>query len=66
MILITDTKGRQHAVNPDAIARVSEPSTSGHWHGIHSYVHLFDGVVIEARQYVSDILRLIAEEKDTA
>lgn len=62
MILLTDTQGRQHAVSYAAIARVSEPSTCGHWHGIHAYVHLFDGKVIEARERVSEVLRLIAED----
>ncbi|PKQ81874.1 hypothetical protein CJP16_03500 [Aeromonas sobria] len=66
MILLTDINGCKHAVSTDAISRVSEPSTSAHWHGIHSYVHLFDGEVISARQHVNEILRLIAEEKDNA
>ena len=63
MISISDHNGRAHHLALAAIARVSDSSDSGKWHGIRAYVHLFDGEVIEAREEVAHILRQIEAEE---
>ena len=59
MIQLTDINGRTHAIHPDAIARLVEPSTSGKWHGVNCYVRTFDGDTIEVLESVSEIIGLI-------
>ena len=59
MIQLTDINGRTHAIHPDAIARLVEPSNSGKWHGINCYVKTFDGYTIEVLEDVSEIMALI-------
>lgn len=66
MIRLTDAKGRSHAVSVAAIYRVSEPSSCSQWNGIHAYVYLSDGEVIEAKERVDTILQQIAAEEGEA
>ncbi|WP_270797915.1 hypothetical protein [Aeromonas sp. QDB54] len=49
-----------------AIYRVSEPSSCSQWNGIHAYVYLSDGEVIEAKERVDTILQQIAAEEGEA
>ena len=57
MIQLTDINGRVHAIHPDAIARLIEPS--GKWHGANCYVRTFDGDTIEVRESVSEIMQML-------
>lgn len=57
MIRITDINGLAQLIAPLAIARLVEAGTSSQWHGINTYVHLFDGAVVEARETMADIAR---------
>lgn len=59
MIQLTDINGRTHAIHPDAIARLVEPGTSGKWHGVNCYVRTFDEDTIEARETVSEVVRML-------
>lgn len=64
MIEITDNGGLRHYLAPASIASVSEAGSSGQWHGIRSYVRLFNGRVIEARETVDEIAARLAKEAD--
>jgi hypothetical protein len=63
MIEVTDCSGHRHYLAPAAIASVSEAGTSSQWHGIRSYVRLFDGRVIEARETVEKVVSALTEIK---
>ena len=64
MIQLTDINGRTHAIHPDAIARLVEPSTSGKWHGINCYVKTFNGDTLEVLEDVSEIMGLIKSAQE--
>ena len=48
MICIQNYRGQYSYVSPDAVASITEAGTSSKWHGIHSFVTLFDGRLIES------------------
>jgi hypothetical protein len=48
MIEVTDSRGRKTYVHPGAVAHITEASVSSQWHGIRSYVTLFDGATLES------------------
>jgi hypothetical protein len=50
-----------HSVNPAAIARITEAATSSQWHGIRSYVKLFDGQTLEVSEPLEQIKKAIKE-----
>jgi hypothetical protein len=54
-----------HFVAPTAIARVTEAGVSSQWHGIRSYVKLFDGTTLECSEVASDIAKQAAQEQKT-
>lgn len=62
MIRIQNHRGRYDYVSPDAVASIQEAGTSSQWHGIRSFVKLFDGRLIES----SEDAALIAERIDEA
>lgn len=64
MIRLTSSRGSGdwcacHVASP-AIAAVIEAGPSSQWHGIRSYVKLFDGSTIEANESAAEIARQIA------
>ena len=59
MIEVTDSNGRKHLLNPDAIVRVSEAETSSQWHGIRSYIETMHGRTIECQQSVQEVRKLL-------
>lgn len=63
MIRITDSNGHAHLVNAQGILQVQEASPGSHWHGVRSYVRLFDGRTIEARETINEVSELIAQEE---
>ncbi len=48
-----------HHVAASAIAKVTEAGTSSQWHGIRSYVKLFDGEVLECSETIDHIMKMI-------
>ena len=63
MVRIRDLNARQHSIARDAIAQLSEAGPSAGWHGIRTFVKLFDGSTIES----TDTLDFIeAQMKDDA
>jgi hypothetical protein len=53
-------------VSVAAIYRVSEPSSCSQWNGIHAYVYLSDGEVIEAKERMDSILQQMTAEEGEA
>lgn len=64
MIKLTDSKGRDHFLEPSAIARVQEAGTSSQWHGICAIVHTFDGQTLEVRERATDIASQIGMRRE--
>lgn len=64
MIEVTDCSGHRHYLAPAAIASISEAGVSSQWHGIRSYVRMFDGRTIEARDTVDEITARLAKEAE--
>ncbi len=52
-----------HLVAIDNIARITEAGTSCQWHGIRSYVRLFDGDTLECSETVDHIHRMMDNER---
>lgn len=48
MVKIRDLSGKTHALAPTAIAQLVEAGASASWHGIRTFVKLFDGTTIES------------------
>lgn len=65
MIKVTDINGVKHILNPVAVSQIIAAGYSGQWHGINSYVKLFDGTTIEARETVDQLWRIIAAAPET-
>lgn len=61
MIRIVDINCHAHYVAPASVARVVEAAPSAQWHGIRSYVYLFDGAVIEAQETARHINTLVEQ-----
>lgn len=55
MITLTGINGRTEFVAAENIARITEAGPSSQWHGIRSFVRLFDGAVIEAQETSASI-----------
>jgi len=53
----------KHAVHPDAIAKVTQASTSSQWHGIRAIIKLFDGSTLEVSESLEEVLALIEKAK---
>jgi hypothetical protein len=66
MIKITDINGHAHYLAPEAIARVTEASTSSQWHGIRAIVKTFDLQTIEARESADEIALAVAKSEEGA
>lgn len=62
MICIQNYRGQYSYVSPDAVASITEAGTNSKWHGIRSFVTLFDGRLIES----CEDAELIAERIDEA
>jgi hypothetical protein len=56
MVEIRDFNGQKHYVAPSAIAKITEAGASSKWHGIRSFVKLFDGTEIESSDTTDSIL----------
>lgn len=52
-----------HWVSPKAIARITEAGASSQWHGIRSYVKLFDGQTLEVSETADQINKAIGQQK---
>lgn len=52
-----------HWVSPNAIARITEAGVSSQWHGIRSYVKLFDGQTLEVSEAADQINKAIVQQK---
>lgn len=50
-----------HYVAKENIARITEAGTSSQWHGIRSYVKLFDGTTLECSETASYIANRLAD-----
>lgn len=59
MFKLTDSNGRAVYVAPTNVARIDEAGDSSQWHGIRSFVRLFDGAVIECQQDVATVAGLV-------
>ena len=59
MIQLTDINGKKHAIHPDTIARLVESGSSVKWHEINYYVRTLDGDMIEVKESVSEIMRML-------
>ena len=57
MIKLTTPTGTTRYVAPTAIASIAEAGAGSQWHGIKSYVKLFDGTVIECRETAEEIAK---------
>lgn len=66
MIKITDSNGMANYLAAAAIASVTEAGTSSQWHGIKSYVRLFDGRVLEAVESAAQIAVAITAQQGGA
>lgn len=55
-----------HYVAPANIARITEAGVSSQWHGIRSFVRLFDGAVLECSGAAADIAAQVAAEATMA
>lgn len=55
-----------HYVSPANIARITEAGVSSQWHGIRSFVRLFDGAVLECSEVASDISKQVASAGENA
>lgn len=60
MIRLTTQQGA-HFVNLENIARISEAGVSSQWHGIRSFLKLFDGTTLECHETASDIAKQISD-----
>lgn len=45
------------------VARIDQAGASSQWHGIRSFVRLFDGGVIECHQDATEVARLVEAEE---
>jgi hypothetical protein len=52
-----------HYVAADNIARITEAGVSSQWHGIRSFVRLFDGAMLECSEVASDISKQVSEAR---
>jgi hypothetical protein len=52
-----------HYVAAENIARITEAGVSSQWHGIRSFVRLFDGAVLECSEVAADIAKEIAAKE---
>lgn len=59
MIQVTDISGLRHFLAPAAIAQVTEAGPSAAWHGVKSFITLFDGKTIEAREECERVVNAI-------
>ena len=62
MICIQNYRGQYSYVSPDAVASITEAGTNSKWHGIHSFVTLFDGL-IESCEDAELIARRVVDAK---
>ena len=53
-----------HFVDPRNIARITEAGVSSQWHGIRSFVRLFDGAVLECSEVAADIAKQASAAKE--
>jgi len=53
-----------HFVDPRNIARITEAGVSSQWHGIRSFVRLFDGAVLECSEVAADIAEQVSAAKE--
>lgn len=51
-------------INPDGILKIEEAGASSQWHGIKSFVKLFDGTTIECSNDVKYIQRKLMENRE--
>jgi NTP pyrophosphatase (non-canonical NTP hydrolase) len=66
MIRLTSPTGNgyeTHFIAPTAIARITEAGVSSQWHGIRSFVKLFDCTTLECSEVASDIAKQVAQEQ---
>jgi len=62
MIKLTTPTGTTRYVAPTAIACITEAGASSQWHGIKSYLKLFDGTTIECSETAEQVNAAIAAE----
>jgi uncharacterized protein YlzI (FlbEa/FlbD family) len=55
MIKLTGIDGQRHYVAVQNVARITEAGTSSQWHGIKSYVKLYDGTTLECRESADQV-----------
>lgn len=60
---VTSSGYRTHYVNPENIARITEASASSQWHGIRTFVKLFDGETLECSEGINEVHALIEAAK---
>lgn len=63
MIELTDINGHTHYIAADNICRVTEAGVSSQWHGVRSYVKLFDGATVECQQDAKTVATRVAAEQ---
>jgi hypothetical protein len=51
----TSNGSQKHLIAVEAIASITETGASLQWHGIRSYVRLFDGTKLEAEETLCEI-----------
>lgn len=65
MIQMTDHDGRSHYVAASAVAQISEAGPSSAWHGIRSFVKLFDGRVLEVQETPAALIAKMAPQVES-
>ncbi len=64
MICVTGINGERHALHPNAIAKVTEAGVSGRWHGINTYIKLFNGQTLEVRDSMDEVCAALAGQHE--
>ena len=63
MLELTDINGRAHYIAADNICRITDAGASSQWHGIRSFVKLFDGTTLECQQDAKTVATRVAAEQ---
>jgi len=62
MIELTTNTGTNQYVSKNAIAQITVAGVNSQWHGIRSYVKMFDGTVIDCRDTAGEVAAMVEAE----
>ena len=62
MIKVTHPSGQASYLAASAIVSITDAGASSQWHGIKSYVKLFDSKVLECQETAAEIIDMVQKE----